>query len=268
LKKIKEVPVLLENFEEFAQIESFKMDLLDRINNLVKLNQVKDEVMAVVAHDLKSPINQIRGLVNILKNNKDESTWEILDYIENACDVASKIINDLIEITEMDVPGYLLQKSLIDINDLVKAAAIQHKYQAREKSIVIDYNLCEEALALVEPLKISRMMDNLISNAIKFTPSGGHIEIITETHEEKVIIKVKDSGIGIHPGKLPFIFDRFSSVRQPGTMGEKSTGLGLSIVKKIVTLHYGKVSVLSHERKGSEFVVELPGKEGGWSTID
>jgi PAS domain S-box-containing protein len=229
-----------------------------QLNDLRKMNKIKDEMLTIVAHDLKSPINQIGAILNLLKMNGADSFNEFFKYIEDACGVASNIINDLIELAELKEPGYALQKALIDINDLVKGAAVHHEHRAKEKNISIDCKLCEVAMALVQPLKISRVLDNLLSNAIKFTPVGGLINISTETRKGEIIIKITDSGIGIHPDNLPFIFERFSTARQPGTKGERSTGLGLSIVKNIMDLHKGHISVKSQVGKGSQFVVALP----------
>lgn len=249
------IPIKLKGV---IQVTSDKKVDESHVHDLVKMNKIKDEILAMVAHDLKSPINRINGILNLLKLNPDNSNREFIGYMENACNMASNIIQDLIEISEMSENSQYLRKSKMDINQLIRSTVVNYLRQAEEKNISINTNLCDEAEAMILSEKISRVLDNLISNSIKFSRTNGLIEVSSEIDDNHVTIRVKDHGIGISQDKLPYIFDRFSNARRPGTNGEKSTGLGLSIVRSIVTHHNGRVWVNSKEGAGSEFVVELP----------
>lgn len=229
-----------------------------RLSDLAALNQIKDETLIQVAHDLKSPINQIAAILNLIKISPDVDRAKFLDILETACNTAGDIISDLVEAAQMQSPNYELNKTTCDLNQLAEKAISLFSCQAAEKNIVFKRDYCDKALATVDPGKISRAIGNLLGNAVKFSHRGGEIEVKTRIVENKALISVKDYGVGIPKAHLPYIFDRFSNVRQPAPNGKKSSGLGLSIVKRIASLHGGSVSVVSVVNKGSEFTIELP----------
>lgn len=233
-----------------------------RLSDIAALNAAKEETLVMAAHDLKSPINQISAVLNLLKTNPELDRNQFMELIERACGMAANIISDLVEAAEIHDGQFKLKKTRTDLNQIVRETATQFSRQAADKKISIRLNLCPDAAATVHPEKIARAIANLLSNALKF--SEPHSEVNIDTAErigDKLLIRIRDEGIGIRKENIPFIFDRFSNVRQQGSWGEKSSGLGLSIVKKIVLLHGGQIAVSSEENKGTEFTIQLPRNE-------
>lgn len=232
------------------------------INTLNELNKKKTKVMGMVAHDLRSPLTQIVGLAELLKDQvKEEEHREFLHHIFEACMSANDIITDLIDISEFNDPIKKPNKVLADINELVVNSVNRHRLSVQKKEQEVKTFLANTALAYVDRVKFMRVIDNLLTNAIKFSPKGETISVYTEQKNGNLIVKVKDHGIGIKPDHTPLLFeDDKSIVRREGTEGERSTGLGLTIVKQIIEMHDGDILVDSTEHQGTTFSVILPNK--------
>lgn len=222
------------------------------------LNKEKNEVLNMVAHDLKSPINQILGFLNLLRIESAEKKEELISYIEDSCHTALSIIGEIIETAELENEGYKLKRKKTDLNNLTDESIKHFKLDARNKNIAITTQYADNVFVSVNQTKFSRAIDNMIANAIKFSPENSQIDIITQKTNDKVLLTIRDYGIGIDQDDIPLLFDKFKKPRKKGTRGEKSTGLGLSIVKKIVDLHEGAIYVESEIEKGSSFTIELP----------
>jgi two-component system sensor histidine kinase VicK len=221
-------------------------------------SQLKNEILGIVAHDLRNPLAAIRVLATMMEDDKtlDADNQENLQMIKASCDKATSIINDLIEtanndkdtvfdIEEVELNQYLLK--IVDEWVKNKTGHTNILYYGTEKSIYTHIN--------VE--KMQRVMDNLISNAIKFSGESEHIEIRLRDTDGQIFIDVRDFGMGIPEKLLPFIFDRFSRASRRGIRGEESVGLGLSIVKQIVEKHGGDISVVSTEKQGTTFTIHM-----------
>lgn len=229
-----------------------------RLVQLNENNKKKNEVLSMVAHDLRSPISQLEGLIAIMKRSIDADHHDLLSMQEQICATAKKIITELVEIAELEDESYTLKTCKTDISKLVLSCIERFKSEALERKIKIETKLEEDCLVLVNPTKFSRVVDNLISNALKFSQENDSLELSTCIHENAVILKIKDEGIGIKEEHIPLLFKRFSrTIRRTGMKGEQSTGLGLSIVKNIVDMHKGTISVESQENKGTIFTIEL-----------
>ncbi|ELR71245.1 Sensor histidine kinase of a two component response regulator [Fulvivirga imtechensis AK7] len=228
-----------------------------RLKQLNEANEQKNEVLTMVAHDLKSPINQIKALSSLLKNDASDAQKLLLDILEDASDNALDIIGDLIEIAQLE-QDIRLKLTNININDLVLKSVSFFDYNARQKNIRLKKSLSEDATAPIHRAKFKRVIDNLLSNAIKFSPEGETIKIKTEKKQGVVKLSVKDNGIGIAEKNIPKLFNKFSTLRRQGTKGEKSTGLGLSIVYEIVKKHNGEIFVKSEVNRGTTFTIKIP----------
>ena len=226
------------------------------------LDQKKNEVLGMVAHDLRTPISQIVGIVSLLEDESDESQKELLEMAKDACQAANHIISDLIEISENETSEPVLHKVRTDINELLNQCIRRFKCQLNDKNLRVRTSFASDATVLVDKRKFIRVLDNLISNAIKFSPDHKTIELITEKRGDKVYIIIEDEGIGIKAGYLPILFDRCpKTFRSPGTKGERSNGLGLYIVKQIIDMHGGTISVESEVNKGTVFTIILDHSE-------
>ncbi len=229
-----------------------------KLIELNELNHKKNEVLSMVAHDLRAPIAQLEGLTRILKQNIDDRHLKLIKMQEDACESAKNIITELIEIAELEDKSYDLRTVKTDINKLVEQSIERFRFKALDKNIEIKVSQESVSEVNINPERFSRVIDNLLSNALKFTPKDKSIEVSLQNLDSKLVFKIRDEGIGIKKEHIPLLFDKFSkTIRRRGTQGEHSTGLGLSIVKQIVELHNGTIEVESEVNKGTVFTIEL-----------
>ncbi|HRG75552.1 MAG TPA: HAMP domain-containing sensor histidine kinase, partial [Leptospiraceae bacterium] len=226
---------------------------------LLKLDESKNAILNIVAHDLRSPIGGIISLIQIMLEEDDSS--ENRKYLELALQSgkhAINIANDILEMIQSSNIKNVLDKETTELNDFLKNCIQFQELQAKEKSIEILFSsTVDKVFSEINRDKMMRAITNLLSNATKFTKKGGKIEVSLTLKNKHPFITVKDSGIGIPKSKQPFLFEKFSIARRAGTRGEKSTGLGMFIVKEIIDRHAGKISFDSEENKGTSFYIEL-----------
>ena len=221
-------------------------------------SQLKNEILGIVAHDLRNPLTAIRALAMMMEDDTtiNAENQENLEMIKASCDKATSIINDLIEtahndkdnvfdIEEVELNQYLLK--IVDEWVKNKTGHTNILYYGTDKPIYTHINM----------EKMQRVMDNLISNAIKFSGESERVEVKLHNADGQIFIDVKDFGMGIPERLLPYIFDRFSRASRRGIRGEESVGLGLSIVKQIVEKHGGEIGVVSTEREGTTFTIHM-----------
>jgi signal transduction histidine kinase len=172
-----------------------------------------------------------------------------------------RLINNLIDITKIDSGYFDLIESNYDIVSIVENVTLSVADYVENKglSLIFDTNIEEKVIAC-DPEKIERIILNLLSNAVKFTPKGGNIAVNKEDGTEYVCIKVRDTGRGIPHEKLDSIFERFVQVDKSLTRDHEGSGIGLSLVKALIELHGGKITVSSKEGQGTEFVLYFPCK--------
>lgn len=232
------------------------------IHTLNELNKRKTQVMGMVAHDLRSPLSQILGLAELmLDQNENNEQIEYLNLISEACLTSNDIITDLIDISELDHSGKNLNRLMYNVNELIQASIQRHRLKLDKKGQSVETHLTEPAQAFVDKSKFSRLIDNLLINAIKFSAKGETIIVRTEQIDSSLLIKIEDRGIGIQQEHIPMLFeDDKSSIQRIGTDGERSTGLGLTIVKQIVDMHDGEIQVDSKENEGTVFTITLHNK--------
>ncbi len=219
-------------------------------------NQVKDEILGIVAHDLRNPLAAIETIATIMQldNKLDEEGEDNVLMIKASCERAKLIINDLIEVARNDIDSEFEVKRC-DLNQFLFHIVEEWLNNKTTPAKIIYYGTKQPIFAWINEEKMQRVMDNLISNAIKFSADG--IEVSLRHANGAAFIDVKDFGVGIPDDLLPSIFDRFSRASRKGIHGEESIGLGLSIVKQIVTKHGGDVNVKSVEEKGTTFTISL-----------
>lgn len=229
---------------------------LDQMNKLIRK---KDEILAEVVHDLRGPLTQIMMIASLLEVKLEDEDQDMFELLKETCETSESIVSEIIEIAELEDFSLELNKSVSDLNDIIRQSANCYKLKLKEKKIALNTSFSPDATAFVDRNKMLRMVDNLLNNAIKFTPKGNAITLSTRTAEDSVTLIIEDEGIGIKEEHVPLLFDEESRpIRRQGTDGEHSTGLGLNIVKQIVDLHKGKVQASSIFGEGSTFKVTLP----------
>jgi len=234
------------------------MQQTHQLEQMNELNMQKSEVLANVAHDLKSPLNSLEGMISVLRSDIPEGNSKLLDMMENACAYASELVHDLVEMSEMENITQSVTKTPQDVNQLLAMAIQRLEEMCDKKKIKVVKHFSENAIAPIHSVKMIRAFTNLLSNAIKFSHTGSSIIISTKKLENVLLIKIQDHGIGIHEEEVKQLFVKFSKLSKKGTHGEKSTGLGLYIVKQIVDLHDGHIQVESRPEQGSTFQISLP----------
>ncbi|WP_299986768.1 PAS domain-containing sensor histidine kinase [uncultured Pontibacter sp.] len=232
------------------------------VNYLAEFGHRKNSALEMVLHDLHGPLAIVQSVAALLrKDTQDNRLEEVAQYtsiIENACIQCTDLIRDLLSEEHLASPEISVTRTRVDLNKMIRSMAeFYQKGQIVQQALVLD--LPQEPLVLdLDQIKISQVLNNLISNSIKFTPSTGNITIHAYQEGDEVVIEHSDTGIGIPENLHANIFERKAKVGRPGLNGEKSRGLGLSIVYELVRLHGGHISVHSREHEGARFVIRLP----------
>jgi two-component system sensor histidine kinase VicK len=244
-------------------------DISDRKGLEIRLQRVYDAqetILHLASHDLKGPIGHIELLTNLLQRELASHSVEAppppemvhyLGLIRGACAHAYTLLQDVLYVGDLNQNG--LQKRPVDLPAYLTTQVNIHRLAAKEKGITLALDLAAEPVeANLHAEKFSRMLDNLLGNALKFTPAGGTVTVGLRRHEGKPLLTVQDTGIGI-PSKLHHnLFDKFNPDRRAGLRGEVTTGLGLFIAKQIVQLHGGHIWLESREAEGTTFFIGLP----------
>jgi len=232
---------------------------------LVRLQKAKEQFLANMSHEIRTPINGIAGMANLLSQNPSPEERETyLNAIRHSAENLKVIINDILDLAAIESGKLRLEKIAFNLNDLVPSLLSTFTYQAREKRIALDYKIDKKLnkILLGDPVRLNQVLINLVSNAVKFTHNGSIQVVCSLEREQKgvcwVRIEVIDTGVGIPDEKLTTIFESFSQADASVTRKYGGTGLGLTIVKQLVELQNGSITVKSKEHVGSAFIVLVP----------
>lgn len=245
-------------YSYYFKAEQFvKVKQLEEKNIEVQiLNHQKGEILGFVAHDLRNPLNNIEALTRIALEEESNKNSMEMQLILTSTRQAKSIINDLIEVAQNDKAPFQLQTT----NMIAFMNGICDNWQKNlNKERIINFKPDNPALiAAVNPSKLTRVIDNLIGNGLKFSKPETPINIELSSSADACIIRITDFGIGIPDDLQKMLFDQFSKAGRPGLKGEKSIGLGLHISKQIIERHGGSISVNSKENEGTTFQITIP----------
>lgn len=264
------IRVIQARFEvEQAQKESeiYKLrniDLAEANKKLEEMNQEKNEFLNLVSHDLKNPLNSIYGFSTLLVDDIEIlSKNEISDFASNI-NISSMamldLINEIINSDLMDSGRYTLKPELVDLNLLIKSIIIMNKFQLKQKEIKIIFDEKNMAHVVSDANIVKQIISNLISNAVKFSPMGKNI-FVTINHNlnnSSTLVSIQDEGQGLNDDDKKKLFTKFAKLSAKPTAGESSTGLGLSIVKKLSDIIGAEITCESEYGKGAKFILKLP----------
>lgn len=246
-----------------AEILHEKNEELDGLNKkLIALNEEKNEFLGIAVHDLKNPLNGISLAASGLIKNLDKISQEKFDTtisrIESVTGRMKLILNNLLDVNAIESGEYNLNYQNINISSLLKDIVSHFKSVADEKSISLEYeNKIGEILFSTDENALTEILENLISNAIKYSEENKSVWVILTKSDKNFIIQIIDSGLGIKEEEQEKIFKKFAKISNKPTAGENSTGLGLSIVKKLTELLGGSITFKSIYGSGSTFTLEF-----------
>ncbi len=262
--ELEEYSKTLENkvVERTKKLNETNEDLQKSYLKVLELNNEKNEFLGIAAHDLKNPLVAIKGFGEVIKND-DTLTKEVRADFANTIVESSErmfeIITRLLDINKIEEGRVDIKYAEVSINEIVETLISQNHETASKKNITISFTALENDVQLVtDGNLISQVLDNLISNAIKFSPLGEKIDVCIYNESEVVSIAVKDNGTGLSEDDKQKLFKKFAKLSATPTAGENSTGLGLSIAKKITEMLGGEIFVESKKGEGAEFKVSLP----------
>ncbi|HVH55854.1 MAG TPA: ATP-binding protein [Vicinamibacterales bacterium] len=225
-------------------------------------NRLKDEFLATLSHELRTPLNAILGWTAILRNTHTDATRlrRGLEVIDRNAQAQTQLVEDVLDMARVITGKLRMELKPVHLQPIIDAAIESMGPAADAKGIrVVMTGADERVMIRADPDRLQQVLWNLLSNAVKFTPDNGHIDVILERRDSYVIVSVRDSGAGLDPHFLPYVFDRFRQADQTVTRGHGGLGLGLAIVKHLVELHGGRVSAASDGiGHGSTFSVRLP----------
>lgn len=256
-KSRRHIKVLISMNERINEQRTKLKNALDELENV---GNEKDRILKAVSHDMRSPVNSALALVDLLLSQPEsfsEDQLEYLNLIKKSCENALNLTKDLLEVATLNTEK--LAKELTDITALIKNNTELLNYRAAEKLQKLSLDLPQDHISVyINSEKIARVINNLVTNAIKFSSSGSTINIRMESADDDITISVQDQGIGIPEHMKDRIFDLFTEAKRFGTSGEQPFGLGLSISKQIIEVHSGKIWFESTEGKGTTFYIKLP----------
>lgn len=233
----------------------------EHIVQLKQLNQTKDRILRVASHDLRNPVAAIAGLTGFLKDSlKDarKDQVEVIQCIDEAAKGVVGLLNNLLDLSAMDREVIEPEFENIQLADLVRTSLPLFRIHAENKDIEIRLETLDPGQVQVDRQHFRRILDNLLSNAIKFTPCGGKVAVYVDRQGEDVRVFVQDSGPGIPENVGDSIFEEFGNRPNKPTNGEASTGLGLSIVKRLVQANKGSIDYINLDGGGARFGVSFP----------
>jgi len=240
--------------------------LADSVNHMAdeiqKNERLKNEFISSVSHELRTPLTSIKGWSITIKNTPLEDKEDIflgIDIIIEESERLSSMVEELLDFSRLSSNKLQLNKSEFDINNLIKKVLYQLSFKAEKKGIVFKQILLNESIIFFgDTNRIKQVLINVVDNAIKFTPSTGEIVTSIESLEYEILIRVRDTGIGIAEEEIDQIKDKFVKGKNTGDL--KGLGLGLAISEEIIKGHKGKLSIKSRQNIGTEVLITLPKK--------
>ncbi|MBL0741253.1 CHASE3 domain-containing protein [Chryseolinea lacunae] len=247
---------------DLTERKKLELQLLDANAVLIRLNEEKNHFLGIATHDLKSPLNGVLGLINLIKMQAHNLTADQLQYLrmmEDSSINMQMLIKNLLDINRIEQGLNTVNKEYVAISALLKKQYQVFRESAQKKNIsLILQDHVPDFHFHTDPEMLSRILENLISNAIKFSPSYREVAISVIRTETYIRFEVLDQGPGISKQDREKLFGKFQRLSARPTAGESSSGLGLSIVKELVNALNGNIVVESDENRGSKFIVELP----------
>jgi signal transduction histidine kinase len=267
------VKILGELEEKREQLEALNRQLnetnqeLNEANaKLRELAEMREEFLALTTHDLRSPLTVISGVISFFTSGRlgelSPEQKNMVSMMERNTQNLIELVNDLLDASKLESGTMRLDLASLDLRGVIDELRESMETLAKEKEINLVETLPADLPSVeADRAKLRRILYNLLSNALKFTQKGGRVEVRAERQKERVRISVSDTGVGIAPEDVEYLFDKYAQARSRATRGEKGTGLGLYITRQLVELHGSEIKVESEVGRGSIFSFTLPIKQ-------
>lgn len=255
---------LLARVRTHLELKKAREALFKYSERLREMNEEKNEFLGIVAHDLRSPLSNIVSSANLALTDREmnrEQLEEFLEIIQASAQHMIHLVENLMDVNAIEQGRFKIDIAPCELGELIRGVTSNYQSKAKAKQQALE--LTEETaggplIAMADPHTTIQIFDNLVSNAIKYSPKGKRIDVKVTRRNGKIRCEVQDQGPGLSPDDLKKMFGKFARLAPRPTGGESSTGLGLSIVKKMVEAGGGTVWCESELGKGARFIVELP----------
>ncbi|SEG08652.1 sensor histidine kinase [Lachnospira multipara] len=246
---------------KLTEYKRFASDFNKILDAASKVDDSRSEFVSNVSHELKTPITSIKVLADSLNTGEDfpiEVYKEFMTDIVTEIDRESKIIDDLLALVRMDKSASALNITAVNMNEMLELVLRRLQPIAKKKNIDVLFESFRPVIANIDEVKMTRVITNLVENAIKYNESNGWVHVSLNADHQYFYIKVEDSGMGIPKESQDKVFDRFYRVDKARSRQTGGTGLGLSIVKNIILMHHGTIKLHSEEDVGTVFTIRVP----------
>jgi GAF domain-containing protein len=256
-----QVGIAIANARLFEELEKHTAELSRAYDELKESDRLKDELVQNVSHELRTPLTFVKGYVDLLMDGEmglvTAEQLDALQIVSEKTNEITRLIHDIMALQRIDSSNLQLEE--LALVSVIETAVISHRLVANSKGIEITYTPSEYmGVVTADKGRVNQILDNLIGNAMKFSPDGGKINISLQEWENEVCVVVSDQGIGLEEAQKEKVFERFYQVDGSAIRRFGGTGLGLAIVKRIVDAHQGRIWVESELGKGSAFYFTLP----------
>jgi signal transduction histidine kinase/ActR/RegA family two-component response regulator len=257
-----EIGVLVQAFNRMLdEIQASQRERGELLKREQEANRLKDEFLATLSHELRTPLNAIVGWVHLLRRGQlpEEEQRHALDRIDRNAHAQARLVQDLLDVSRITTGKLLLDIRDIDLTTVVKNAIDACRPAADARQVALECHCPLVLPTMGDPDRLQQVLWNLISNAVRFTPAHGTVTVSAQRDGERDIIEVRDTGAGIEPQFIPFMFEPFRQADAASTRAHGGLGIGLTIVKRLTDMHGGTVAVKSEGLgKGATLTVTLP----------
>jgi signal transduction histidine kinase len=265
LRIAEQLSVIVDKGRLVSELAAQKTAVERQNEDLRRLNGLKNRFLGMAAHDLRSPIGSIQMFANLLLDPgyplSDAHRNSILDEIVKRTHQMLKLINNLLDITTIEAGELKLEPQRIELRPFLEEAKRWHAVVAGAKDIEVTLRDVAEGSVRADPIRLRQVLDNLISNAVKYSPTGSTVSVGAERSTDGWRLSIRDQGPGIRDDERDRLFQEFARLSAKPTGGEKSTGLGLAISRRVVEAHGGSIGVESTPGRGATFFFTLPDED-------
>ena len=242
-----------------------RVEYISHLRKKMDDGEIRDEkdFIPMLVHELRAPLSVIQGASDLILKEASKldqkQISDLLSQIRTSSTGLLKMVNDILDVTKLEAGKFEIDKKFADINQVLQEECSYFKSSSDLKNISLECNCGENVQSFsFDAFRIKQVLNNLLSNALKFTPEGGLVKVCSHQVDGKIRVEVTDTGTGISDEDKEFLFHKFAQAHNHEGVKEKGTGLGLVISKGIVEAHGGKIWIEDNKPKGSNFIFELP----------